>query len=119
MSSNRKLLGRRGEELARRYFQKNGFIVVDHNFRLRWGEIDLVLRKDKAFRFVEVKFRRNIDYGLPEEAVVKNKQKRIKNVALYWLKRRHLPLDTEVHFDILAITEGQNGIEYNYLEDAF
>jgi len=117
---NRRSVGARGEQLARRFFQDKSFTVVAHNFRCRYGEIDLILRKDKSFRFVEVKFRRTLAYGLPQESVVKNKQQRIRNVAVHWLRLRHLPVDIDIHLDVLAISESTTGkIEYNLIEDAF
>jgi putative endonuclease len=113
-------IGKTGETLGRRYLQKKGFNIVDHNFRLRSGEIDLIARKNRAFRFIEVKFRRTNDYGLPQESVVKKKQKRIRRTALSWLRRRRLPMDSEIHFDVLAISKNNFGeIKYDYIEDAF
>ncbi|MEO0137909.1 MAG: YraN family protein [candidate division WOR-3 bacterium] len=116
---NKIQLGKKGEELARSFLNKRGFNIVDHNFRCRYGEIDLVLRKDKSYHFVEVKYRRTLEYGLPQESVNKRKQKKIQNVALLWLKKRHLPMDSEIHFDVLAISQSIQGIEYEYIEDAF
>jgi len=113
-------IGRRAETLARTFFEKRGFIVVDHNFNCRFGEIDLIVRKDKALRFVEVKYRSHVDHGLPQEAVVKRKQQRIRASALMWLKRRHLPVDGELHCDVLALYGNLRGkIVYDYIEDAF
>jgi putative endonuclease len=117
---NRVGIGRRAEMLARAFFQKKGFIVVDHNFHCRFGEIDLIVRKRKSLRFVEVKYRTHIDHGLPQESVVKRKQQRIRASALMWLKRRHLPVDGELHFDVLALRKDIGGkIVYEYIEDAF
>ncbi len=116
---NKIQLGKKGEELARKFLDKKGFNIVDHNFRCRYGEIDLILRKEKSFHFVEVKFRRTLEYGLPQESVNKKKQRKIQNVALLWLKKRHLPMETEIHFDVLAINQSGNGVEYEYIEDAF
>jgi putative endonuclease len=113
-------IGRRAENLARDFFQKMGFIVVDRNFNCRFGEIDLIIRKHKALRFVEVKYRSRVDHGLPQEAVVKRKQQRIRASALIWLKRRHLPLDGDLHFDVLAIHRDARGkTVYDFIEDAF
>ncbi len=117
---NRVRIGRRAEKEARVYFEKKGFIIVDHNFHCRFGEIDLIIRKQKSLRFVEVKYRTHIDHGLPQEAVVKRKQQRIRASALQWLKRRHLPVDGELHFDVLALhKDAQGKIAYEYIEDAF
>jgi len=113
-------IGRKGERLARAFLEKKGAVIVAHNFRCRFGEIDLILRKNKAFRFVEVKYRRSEEYGLPQESVVKRKQTRIRRTAVLWLRIRHLPMDSEIHFDVLAISRDVLGkIAYEYIEDAF
>lgn len=113
-------IGKQGEELAREFLKKKGFNIIAHNFRCRFGEIDLILRKNKAFRFVEVKYRRSEEYGLPQESVVKRKQGKIRRTAILWLRIRHLPMDSEIHFDVLAISRNVFGkITYNYIEDAF
>lgn len=112
-------LGALGEALARTYLQKKKCNIVDRNFRCAMGEIDLVVRKDRALRFIEVKYRRSPEYGLPQESVVRRKQHRIRNAAIVWLKNRRLPLDCEIHFDVVAITEHAGETKYEYIEDAF
>ncbi len=116
---NRTAIGKKGEALARKYLEKKGFRPIDRNFRCVYGEIDIIMRRDKAWRFVEVKFRRTSEYGVPQESVVRRKQARIRNAALLWLKRRHLPLDSEIHFDVLALSKEAGKIQYDYIEDAF
>ncbi len=119
MKHNTTALGILGEKHARGYLRKKRFNIVDHNFRCSHGEIDLIVRKDKAFRFIEVKFRRTMDYGLPEESVMKRQQQRIRKAAVVWLRRRHLPMNSEMHFDVLAISEQRGVQKYEYIEDAF
>jgi putative endonuclease len=119
LRSNRTSLGRFGEELAREHLRRQKYNIVDRNFRCPLGEIDIVARKNKSFHFIEVKYRRSRDYGLPQDSVVKRKQHRIRNAAIVWLKNRYLPLDSEIHFDVLAITEQAGKTEYEYIEDAF
>lgn len=119
MKRNTTALGRLGEKLAREHLRKKRYNIVDHNFRCPQGEIDLVVRKDKAYRFIEVKFRRTMDYGLPEESVVRRQQRRIRKAAQVWLSRRHLPMNSEMHFDVLAISERGGKQKYEYIEDAF
>ncbi|MGQ9464518.1 MAG: YraN family protein [bacterium] len=119
MLLNKVQLGKKGEELAQNFFKKMDFNIIDHNFRCRYGEIDLILRKNRSFHFVEVKYRRTLEYGLPQESVVKRKQKKIHLVALCWLKKRQLPMDSEIHFDVLAISNDNSGTNYEYIEDAF
>lgn len=113
-------IGDYGEDLARKYLIKHGHTIVDHNFRWRFGEIDFITRKKKAFYFIEVKYRSTADFGLPQEAVVKRKQQRIRKTASLWLQRRHLPMDTEMHFEVIAISKDIRGkTRYEYIEDAF
>ena len=119
MRASRTSLGKHGEQLARAHLRQQKYNIVDHNFRCPLGEIDIVARKNKAFRFIEVKYRRSDDYGLPQDSVVKRKQHRIRNAAIIWLKNRCLPLDSEIHFDVLAITEQTGKLRYEYLQDAF
>jgi len=119
VKSSKTSLGIFGEELAREHLRKQKYNIVDHNFRCPLGEIDIIARKNSAFHFIEVKFRRTVDYGLPQEAVTRRKQRRIRNAAIVWLKRRHLPLDSEIHFDVLAITEQAGNTKYEHIEDAF
>jgi putative endonuclease len=116
---NRIQLGKEGEKLARIFLNKLGYNIVDHNFRCRYGEIDLILRRDRAFHFVEVKYRRTLEYGLPQEAVNRRKQHKVHSVALLWLRKRHLPMDSEIHFDVLAISADKESTKYEYIEDAF
>lgn len=116
---NTTALGILGEKLAREHLRKKHYNIIDHNFRCAQGEIDLVVRKDKAYRFIEVKFRRTMDYGPPQESVVRRQQQRIRKAAVVWLRRRHLPMNSEVHFDVLAISERGGEQKYEYIEDAF
>lgn len=113
-------IGTHGEKLAKAYLEKNGHKIIEQNFRWRFGEIDIITRRNRSLRFVEVKYRRTRDYGLPQESVIRKKQHRIKRTAMLWIQRRHLPIDSEMHFDVLAISKDIRGkIRYEYIEDAF
>lgn len=119
MNLDRITIGKKGESLARSYLKKKGFYPVASNFRTRYGEIDIIARKEKGFHFIEVKFRRSIDYGLPQESVIFRKQQKIRKTALLWLKERCLPIDSEIHFDVLAIISKKQKFIFEFLEDAF
>lgn len=113
-------IGKQGEDLARSYLKKQGYVIVDHNFRCRFGEIDLITKKDTGYRFIEVKYRRTLDYGAPQESVIRKKQNKIRKTALMWLRQRHLPMACEMHFDVLAICKDKKGcLVYEFIEDAF
>lgn len=113
-------IGLYGEKLARTYLEEHDHVIVDRNFRWRFGEIDIITRKKGILHFIEVKYRRTRDYGLPQESVIRKKQQRIKRTAQLWIQHRHLPADCEMHFDVLAISRDiKDRIRYEYIEDAF
>ncbi|GCE27981.1 UPF0102 protein [Dictyobacter alpinus] len=78
-------LGRTGERLAAAQLVQSGYSILEHNFRCRYGEIDLVAEHDADLVFIEVKTRRGVSHGLPEEAVNRRKQQKIIQVGQYYL----------------------------------
>ena len=66
--SNR-LTGAWGEELALRYLKGRGYEMVERNYRTRYGELDLILRREGSLDFVDVELRRGAGFGDPLEAV--------------------------------------------------
>ena len=79
-------LGERGEKFADRYLRRHGYRILVRRFKTRAGEIDIVCRQDGWLAFVEVKTRKNDDFGAPSEAVTKEKQKHMSRVALEYLR---------------------------------
>lgn len=78
-------LGRTGERLAADALTRQGYRILEKNFRCRYGEIDLIAEQQEDLVFVEVKTRRGEAWGRPEEAVTVRKQRKIAQVALYYL----------------------------------
>jgi putative endonuclease len=95
-------LGDRGEELAAAFLEKHGLRIVERNFRCKGGEVDIVARDGDTVVFVEVKTRRNMNYGVPQLALTPFKQRQISKAALTWLakKRQH---NAPARFDVIAI----------------
>ncbi len=88
--------GVRGEKLAARLLRGQGYRILRRNFRGRsGGEIDLVCREGDTLVFVEVKTRRNEDFGRPFEAIGREQRTRIARGALAWLRMLDHP---RVHF---------------------
>ncbi len=84
--------GRRGEELAVSYLKKQGFIVIDRNFRIRGGEIDIIAIDRDTLVFIEVKTRTSNQFGTPLESIGYYKMKSlIKTAQVYKLSHRKLP----------------------------
>jgi len=78
-------LGIRGEDLAAEFLESTGMVVLERNWRTRYGEIDLIAQDGAVLVFVEVKTRSGLGYGTPAEAVTHRKAERIRRLAGMWL----------------------------------
>jgi putative endonuclease len=113
-------LGRFGERFALAYLERNGWTILETNYRFGRREVDLVARRGALVAFVEVKTRAGAGYGAPEEAVTRLKRREIEAVAREYLWRRRLD-DVDVRFDVLAIVAGpgRRVVRIEHLEDAW
>ncbi len=110
--------GQAGEAIACRYLENKGYCLRDLNYKKASGEIDLILEKDQTIVFVEVKFRKNLDYGYPREAVTRAKQKRILKTALWYIKEKKCDA-YGFRFDVVEIYGDQTDHSINHFEHAF
>lgn len=112
---NKRAIGTAYEKTAGAYLEKQGYRILEYNFRNRWGEIDIVARDGRCFVFVEVKYRRDHRSGSPLEAVNFRKQRTICRVARYYLLTHRLSMDTPCRFDVVAI----EGTKIELVKNAF
>jgi len=112
--------GKRGEKLAARFLRGNGYKVLYRNFKdRRGGEIDLVCRDAETLVFVEVKTRRDEQFGRPLEAVDPQKQMRVSKGALAWLRLLDNP-DITFRFDVVEVfLPGAGEPRYELIQNAF
>ena len=111
-------LGRRGERAAEKYLKRNGYRIVARTFRAAGAEIDLVAMDGKTLVFVEVKTRRGIGAGAPEEAVDARKQTRMHRAAEAFARQYRVG-ETEMRFDIVAIDAAGRRLGIELLRNAF
>lgn len=83
--SFKKELGKKGENEASFFLGKQGFKILERNYRCRLGEIDLIAEKDHSLYFVEVKTRRDCDSVSPLELISRQKERHLSRVALHYL----------------------------------
>lgn len=127
MWSPTRSIGNIGEDVATRYLQQNDFDILERNYLKKWGEIDIIAKKDNTIRFIEVKSQKlghiesydkvswetaplvvlleneDIEEFMPEENVTYNKQKRLSRAIRTYLVERRLKDDQEYQIDIMAI----------------
>jgi len=109
--------GKEGEKIAAVFLKKNGYRIIETNFRCVLGEIDIIAREKGALVFVEVKTRKSAELGYPEQAVGINKQKKMSQLALWYLQKKNA--DTGARFDVVAITISTSGNEIKLIKNAF
>ncbi|MFC3394121.1 YraN family protein [Brenneria rubrifaciens] len=113
---NRRATGARYEQQARRYLERAGLTFAAANITLRGGELDLVMRDQQTWVFVEVRYRRNADFGGAAASVTYRKRQRLLHAAAVWLAQHGASFDTvDCRFDVLAIT----GDQFTWLPNAF
>ncbi len=120
MGRYRQSLGHQGESLAAEYLTNSGYTILDRNARTEYGEIDLVAQRGDDLVFVEVKTRRSLNYGWPEEAVTRRKQRRLVAAAEAFMQE-HPELDGTWRIDVISIlyVPGQADPTITHFPDAF
>ena len=102
-------IGKEGEELAVKFLKKNGYGIVERNYRCPYGEIDIIAMDSDVLVFVEVKTRTSDLFGLPKESVDARKQRHIIKASTEYLARSGLT-DTPARFDVVSIEmDGKGG----------
>lgn len=120
MSKFNKCIGSYGEDLASSYLKKNGYYILNKNFRNRYGEIDLICRHDGLIIFIEVKSRYTYHYGSPCESVTYSKQRQIINLCKFYILTKKL-FNYNCRFDVVEIYFNKNDESYliKHIKDAF
>ena len=107
--------GKRGERVAAMYLQKQGYKILEMNFKARYGEIDIVAidpstgSGQATLVFVEVKTRKTYEYGRPEEAVNPRKLHTVVRTGEYY-KLLHPELPDLLRVDVVAVDEVENKV---------
>ncbi|MBQ6888510.1 MAG: YraN family protein [Lachnospiraceae bacterium] len=112
---NNRKVGTEKEIKAVEFLSKSGMRILEKNFRCRQGEIDIIGVHEGYLTFVEVKYRKNEKLGFPEEAVHKEKQRKICNVARVYIYLKRYKAEYPVRFDVVAIC----GEKIKWYQNAF
>ncbi len=111
-------VGRIGEEIAVLYLKKQGYRILERNYRSRLGEIDIIAKDKDVLCFIEVKTRRSDKFGLPFEAISFLKQQRMIRTAKDYIHHKKIK-DTQIRFDVVSV-EAEQWLKYvNVIKNAF
>lgn len=114
----RRHTGESGESIAVKFLKKNGYQIIEQNYRCKLGEIDIIARDGRVLAFIEVKARRTGDFGGPKWAVTPRKQRKISMVALKYLKETE-QMEKKARFDVVAIRLLPGDPDVEIIKNAF
>ncbi len=112
---NTKVSGRNGELKAAEFLERQGCSILEKNFSVRSGEIDIIYLDEDTICFGEVKYRKTDKNGSGEEAVNYKKQRQISRTSDYYRMENELSEELSYRFDVIAITDS----EIKWLKNAF
>lgn len=112
---NNRAVGTNYEQKAAEFLSKNGYRIIDKNFRCKIGEIDLIAESEGYLCFIEVKYRSGTSKGFPSEAITPTKIRRITRTAEFYMLLHKLPQETPCCFDVVVILEN----EISLIKNAF
>jgi putative endonuclease len=103
-------IGKIGEEIATTFLVKLGFTLIERNYRITQGEIDIVMKKDGKFHFIEVKSLQSSDLErveleniTPEDNFTKKKQGRFLKAVKMYCFQRNVPQETPLQVDLACV----------------
>ena len=116
--NTKQLLGREGERVAEKYLTQKGYVVVERNYRVHGGELDLIALDRRVVVFVEVKTRTGRGFGSPLEAVEFRKQQKMIRAAQYFLSAKGLH-QRDARFDVVGVSWPGREPVVEHIENAF
>ncbi|MFT3836848.1 MAG: YraN family protein [Myxococcaceae bacterium] len=119
MEVPRKKLGDAAERAVANYLEGKGYLVEFTNHLCRYGEVDVIARRDELWVFVEVRMRKNAVFGSPAATVRSVKQRRVAVAALDFLTRQRLYGRVAVRFDVVAVLGSGPDAQLEHYEGAF
>jgi putative endonuclease len=115
MNSNQNL-GSRGEDAAVAYLVRQGWTVLDRNWRCPEGELDIIAHDGVRHVVCEVKTRSSTDFGDPMEAITREKATRLRRLAWRWASTHGVP-GADVGVDVLGLVTDRDGFTIDHLRE--
>lgn len=105
-----------GEQTAAQFLEKQGYEILERNYRYKRGEIDIIAKNAEEIIFVEVKTKLRRGFGEPEDRVGMTKQRQLAKVAMGYLQAKQL-YDVDCRFDVISVTGSEKKL--HHIKDAF
>ena len=118
MLNRRQKFGEESESIAVSYLKKQGYKIIEQNYRTKLGEIDIIAREKDTIAFIEVKSRKSKNFGSPKWAVTPKKQRKISMVALWYLKTT-MQSNVKARFDVVSIISSKDKPSIEIVKNAF
>lgn len=118
----RQILGKRGEVEAERALKRDGYRIVERNYRCKYGEIDIIATDGNVLVFIEVKTRSSKAFGTPGEAVDRRKQGRIVRSSMEYLSSVWRGAEPLSRFDVVSVEKEPGAgekLKAEIIKDAF
>jgi putative endonuclease len=112
-------IGRAAEAAAARMLERQGYRILQRNFRARGGEIDLVAQDGATLAIVEVRYRAGGRFGGGAESVTPGKQRRIVHAARVLLAAQPRLARCPARFDVVEVTGPAGQFDCRLIRDAF
>ncbi len=107
--------GKKGEAVASVFLAQKGYKILEKNYRIRGGEIDIIAKDHDVLVFIEVKTRRNKKFGDPSEAVTAFKQKQMSKAAMIYVQGKNLS-NIPCRFDVIGLeVKGDRAVVSHYI----
>lgn len=122
------LTGETAEQDACRFLLKNKLKLLSKNYRCKYGEIDLIMLDQQALVFVEVRYRKNNQFGSGADSITISKQRKLIKTASYYLQQNPKASQYAARFDVISMSAGpdsnsqphpENETKIDWIKDAF
>lgn len=107
------------EQQAANFLETQGLLILQRNFRVPLGEIDIIAKDDTTLVFVEVRARRCFNFGSPAETITWRKQQRIILTAQSFIQRHPGLASVACRFDVIEIKLNNKSNSIHWIQDAF
>ncbi len=113
----RHVTGKEGEQVATEFLKYLGYEIIERNFQTRQGEIDIIAKDKEEYVFIEVKTRKNKNYGEPIDAIDKRKIEHMKGAIRYYLYIHQLENEL-IRIDVIEVLYQASTFQIHHIKQA-